>query len=194
MNAPTSGGGVAGRVSARPKTVWDVSRRTIAWQATVRGAIVVSALVALVAADRSADSTLPRFMLLLILALSVILALYPDSHVGLVIIGIVGYYWAVRANDRAGVWTLIGALAFTVFHSASALATVMPWRGAGNRAIVLRWLRRSTIVGVSATLAWGLSALMVAAEPSTNAVLSGVALVVVGFGIWALRPRRAPTD
>lgn len=170
-------------------------RRGVAWQGAVRLMVVASPVGAILAAGRAAGSPPPSFLVVLILGLAVVTAAVPDSHAGLLVVASIGYFWVSEVNDRAGVWTLVAAACFAVFHSATTMAALIQ-RGAGDRVTAIRWILRVGMVVLGTAAGWGVSAAMVRANPSTNALFFAAALVVLAAGCWLLSSRGAstPTD
>lgn len=160
-------------------------RRSVAWQGAVRLMIIASGPAALIAAGRAGGSTLPSLLIVLVLGLAVVTAAVPDSHAGLLVIAAVGYFWVTEVNDRAGIWTLVAAVCFAVFHGATTMAALVQ-RGAGDRVVALRWTLRVGLVVLGTAAGWGVSAALVRAHPSTNALFFAVALAVLATGCWLL--------
>lgn len=181
--------------ASRPRSnvwAWWLERRgAVVWQGTVRVVTVVAPLGALAAARHAAESTLPGMMVVLVLALGVGAAIVPDSAAGLLVVATVGYFWVTEVDDRAGVASLVGALCLIVFHSATALAALMPVGGSADRVLAIRWLRRVGFVALGTCAGWGVSAAMVRVRPATNELLVAGALMVLIAGIWLLGSRGA---
>lgn len=175
-------------------TGWSADlRRSVAWQGAVRLMIIVSGSGALVAAGRADGSTPPSPFVVLVLGLAVVTAAVPDSHAGLLVVAAVGYLWVTEVNDRAGIWTLVAAVCFAVFHGATTMAALVQ-RGAGDRVVASRWMLRVGLVVLGTAAGWGVSAAMVQAHPSTNALFFAVALAVIATGCWLLSWRGTSTS
>lgn len=112
----------------------------------------------------------------------------PDSHIGLVVVVLIGIQWIIGVDATTSPWVLVVAAALTLFHTALAAASVIPAGASWSPAMRRRWgLRPLVLIGASGA-SWGVAVAIDAAGPTNNAVLVTVALIVLAVaGLWATR-------
>jgi hypothetical protein len=93
-------------------------------------------------------------VLLLVVAGSVVWAVFPELAAGSVVLLSVMAWWAVAVPDPLRPGVLAAALALSAAHVAGLLAAYGPARAAIDRRLVLVWVRRSVLGFVAAPVAY----------------------------------------
>lgn len=153
-----------------------------------------AAAVAAVACTWGAAGRPQPLVGLLVLVLGVTCSLAPDSHVGLVVVLVVGIEWLALVDSPSTPWALGAAASLAVFHTALAAATVAPPAARWSRGMGRRWARR---LGGAIAAGAGTWVAVVAAggrrvgggAPLLVAALAALALVA----LWA-RPGEVGAD
>ena len=155
-------------------------------QAYLRLVVAIAPLLVLVLAH-AAGAAWSTPIAVVVLLLSLAAAVEPDSHVALVVLAVLGWFWAARVADPASVWSLPAACTVLVFHGTAALSATAPPAATLPRVTLVRWLRRVLAVSAATALLWLLARLAVAAHPAGDAVLTAAALSVMALVALALR-------
>ena len=161
--------------------------------------IVLSPMAAIVCTQMATDSRVFAldlvFLDALIVVLSVVCVVYPDGHVGIVVLALLTAKWLAGVDHHTTPWALAVAALFTVFHTSLAAASVAPPSAPWSAAMKRRWLRRASIL----VLASGATALMVSGashlrlEGSDIMLAAALALLAVG-GLWAAGARSSESS
>jgi hypothetical protein len=162
-------------------------------QTLLRVLVLVGAVGAFAATSAAAGGA-PPLVAVVVVVLAGVCALDPESHVGLLIVGIVGVHWLVSVDDSSTPWSLAAGGALATMHLAMAAASVAPpaarWTGAMTR----RWGRRAAATGAITAAVFG--AVLVVGEGrvgGTAIVLVAALVSVMAAGWWmrsaAVRPR-----
>ncbi len=126
----------------------------------------------------------------LIVVLSLVCVVYPDGHVGLVVLALLTGEWLADVDHHTTPWALAVAALFTVFHASLAAASVAPPSAPWSAAMKRRWLHRAAMLvvasGVTALMVSGASHLRLAG--SDIMLAAALALLAVG-GLWAAAAR-----
>jgi len=151
----------------------------------LRVLILVSPLIAVGCTRLAAGYTEPAIDLIIVgLALSC--AVVPDSHVGLLVVLLVGIEWLATVGDPATPWSVAVAVSFTIFHAALAAATVAPPAARWTAAMCRRWARRSSAVMAASAGTWATSAAIDTLDVASSSVLVTASLLVLAIGgLWA---------
>ena len=121
-----------------------------------------------------------------IFGLALACAVAPDSHVGLLVVLVVGVEWLVTVHDRATPWSVGAAVSLAVFHASMAAASVAPPAATWTRAMCRRWIRRSLAVMVASVGTWVVVAASRGHHVAGSAVLIAASLVTIATaGLWA---------
>ena len=162
-------------------------------QRWTRSFVVVAPQVCLVATAAAAGGVAAAIVILVLL-LSFVAALWPDSHVPLVLIAVLVWQWAITVDDVRTPWALFAAAAILVVHSAAAAATIAPPPAILDRATQVRWLRRVAVVATITVAAWlttiGVGELDTGGNVALVAAGTGAALGIVAL-VW---PRERSPD
>jgi hypothetical protein len=116
-------------------------------------------------------------------------ALMPDSHLGLLTLLLLAWYWAAVVDHPTSVATLVAALAVLVFHAALAAATVAPPAARWSRSMLHRWARRTGVVAGATAAAWCVARLLAGTRIDGSAALLSTALLALAGGAAWLRRR-----
>jgi hypothetical protein len=161
----------------------DELSRLVPQQVLLRLVALVAPLIA-VLAEVQAGATLQRWFVVSVVVLSVVAALLPDSHTGLLVVLLVGGHWAGASADgmsRSG-WVLLMALALLLFHVACTLASYGPSSVVPDKELLVLWLRRSATAAAVAAIVWVTSRVASELElPGSGLVLGIALLVLVGW-------------
>ena len=121
-----------------------------------------------------------------IFGLAVACAVAPDSHVGLLVVLVVGLEWLVTVHDRATPWSVGAAVSLAVFHASMAAGSVAPPLATWTRGMCRRWIRRSLAVMVASVGTWVVVAASHGHHVGSSAVLVAASLVTMAIaGLWA---------
>jgi len=164
-------------------TVLDELSRLAPQQRLIRLIVLVAPLIA-VSAEAQAGATLQRWFVVAVIASSLVTAVVPDSHTGLLVVLLVGGHWAgasASGTSHTG-WVLVIALALLLFHTACTLASYAPSSVVLDRALLLLWLRRNAWAGAVAAIVWVISRVVSGLElPGSGLVLGAALLVLVAW-------------
>jgi len=132
-----------------------------------------------------------------VMVLALASAAEPDSHVALVVLAVLGWFWAARVSDPTSWWALAAAWVVLAGHGAGALAATVPSSGQLPRAVVRQWATRAALVGLLTAGVWALARAGAAMHPQGRATLTVLALLgLAGVGLWwrgaPRRPSAAP--
>lgn len=141
----------------------------------LRGLVLLGPLVTL-AATMAARGTFQPVALVVVTALASGAAASTDSHVGLLVVLVLGLHWVQTVNDPVTPWVLLAALGLTVFHTASAALTVGPPAARWTAAMARRGARRGAIAWSAAAVTWLAVVGFERLEPAGRAVWLVVAL------------------
>jgi hypothetical protein len=177
-----------------PLILWMQDVRQITRQQVVlRATAFVAALGAMVAGDQASDSSPATLLLMFVIVLSAINAALPDSHTGLLLLGVIVLYWSGAIDDPGTPWALVGGLCVLVFHSCTAAAAMIPARAHVDPVVIRRWLVRTGAAALATAATWLLVAAAVADDSPTSAVLVVSALLILTtFGVLLLRRTMEP--
>lgn len=164
-----------------------------AHQVMLRAAAVVGGLL-VVAATRMAASDTVVAVDVTVIVLAGLVALAPDTHVGLAAALVAVVHWVVAVDDATTAWSIAMALGLLVLHSSAAFASVAPVEATLDVVSLRRWGRRVAIAGATAGPVWLAVAVLARSDPGTSSVAASVALLVVAAGaVWAMRGRVSTT-
>ncbi len=151
----------------------------------LRALILVSPLTALGCTQLAADHAQP-VIYVPVIALALLCVVFPDSHIGLLVVILVGIGWLVTVHEPATPWSIGVAISLTVFHASIAAATVAPPAARWTRAMCRRWSRRTLTLMVASAGTWVVVAAIGRYEIAGSAVLITAALVAIAIAaLWA---------
>ena len=151
----------------------------------LRFVIGITPLIALGCTLLAADQALP-FLKFVIIASALMCAVYPDSHLGLFVVVLIGVEWLVTVDDPTTPWSIAVAASMALFHTSMAAAGVVPSSACWSTPMRRRWLRRSVVLMLPAPVMW----LVVVAFDDRNSAGSQVLLAaslttLVVAAVWA---------
>jgi hypothetical protein len=121
-----------------------------------------------------------------IVALALVCVVLPDSHVGLLVVLVVGVDWLATVHDRATPWSIGAAVSLAVFHASMAAASVAPPAARWTRAMCRRWMRRSLAVMAASVGTWAVVAAIHGRHLGRSALLVAASLAAIAIaGLWA---------
>ena len=151
----------------------------------LRVLILASTVVAVGCTWLAAGHTVP-VVNVVILGLALVCVALPDSHVGLLVVLVVGVEWLATVHDRATPWSVGAAASLAVFHASMAAASVAPPAATWTRAMCRRWMRRSLAVTVSSVGTWAVVAAIHGHHVASSSVLVAASLAAIAIaGLWA---------
>jgi hypothetical protein len=155
------------------------------FQLTLRALVLIGVLIAM-GATRAAGSDALLTLEIGIIGLALLSTLYPDTHIGLLIVLLAGSHWLATVDNATTPWAMGLAAGMALTHTSMAAASVSPptarWSGAMRR----RWVRRLLAQLGLIVPAWGVVAVMAEVDVGANAVvMAGALLVVAVVGLWA---------
>ena len=142
--------------------------------------VLTSPLLAVGCTCLAAHRTVPAAGIVVLL-LAAACAARPDSHIGLLVVLVIGTEWLATVHDRTTPWSVGAAVALTVFHASMAAATVAPPAAAWTPAMCRRWVRRPSILMAGSAGTW-----TVVAAVHSHQLIRGSALVVASLVVLAL--------
>lgn len=153
-------------------------------QRLIRSAVLVGPIIVLAAVAVDAGSVYPPIAAVVVF-LAAVCALAPDSHVGLLTVLLLAWYWTASVDHPTGVVTLAAGLGVLMFHTALAAATVAPPAARWSATMQRRWAGRMGVVAAITAAAWGAARLVADARIGGSAVLLAAALLALtGGAIW----------
>lgn len=166
-------------------------RRWTRGQWVLRSLIVGGVMGALFATVPAGALPAP-WLTFLVLAVSLIWAVFPDSAAGTGALLLVVIWWGVSLRDGLHPAALLAATGMLLAHVCAVLADLGPGTLPVARALVGRWLRRGLAVWLAAPVAWG-AAVLVRDQPAPAGVwLTGLGVALVALaGANLLLARRA---
>ncbi|MGZ4599058.1 hypothetical protein [Oryzihumus sp.] len=158
--------------------------------------VVALAPVLFLAVAHAAGASWSGPVTICVVVLALASAAEPDSHVALVVLAVLGWFWAARVGDPTSWWALAAAWVVLVGHGAGALAATVPSSGQLPRVVVRQWATRAALVGLLTAGVWGLARAGTAMHPQGRATLTVLALLALaGVGLWWRgAPRRPSAD
>lgn len=161
------------------------SARTHAATVTTRMLVLTSPLLAVGCTWLAAHRTVPAVGIVIPM-LAAACAARPDSHIGLIVVLVIGIQWLATVHDQTTPWSAGAAVALTTFHAAMAAATLAPAAAAWTPAMRRRWVRRPVILMAGSAGTWLIVAAVHWHRPARNSVLAVASLVALaGAGLWA---------
>jgi hypothetical protein len=151
----------------------------------LRVLIFASTVVAVGCTWLAAGHTVP-VVNAVIFGLALVCVVLPDSHVGLLVVLLVGIEWLATVHERATPWSVGAAVSLAVFHASMAAASVAPPAATWTRAMCRRWMRRSLAVMVASGGTWAVAAAIHGHHEESSRVLVAASLVTIAIaGLWA---------
>lgn len=168
-------------------------RRISATQLLLRAAVVLAVLAAL-GCTRAAGSAVP-FLELAIVALALICAWSPATHVGTLVTVLIGIHWVIAVDDLSTAWAAGAGVSIALLHMATAAASVSPLAAEWTPAMRRRWGRRLGLLAASTAPAWLLVVLAERARIGSSSLLVTAALLSVSFALlWVRGNLRTTSD
>ena len=169
---------------ARSPDSWWLLSRVRGVGLVLRVLILTSAVVAVACTWLAAGHTV-LVVDAVILGLALACVVLPDSHVGLLVVLVMGIEWLVTVHDRTTPWSIGAAVSIAVFHASMAAASVAPPAATWTRAMCRRWMRRSLAVMVASVGTWAVVAAIHGHHMASSAVLVTASLVAIAIaGLW----------
>jgi hypothetical protein len=119
--------------------------------------------------------------------LALVSAMQPDGYLPLVTIVAVVGYWIVVVPDRASAWSIAPAALLYLFHTVTALMAMTPTSATLSRATLWRYTGRSGLIALMLVATWAVVELFTRRHAPGNAVLTGLAVVVIIAAAVAVR-------
>lgn len=118
----------------------------------------------------------------LIVMLSVVPALIPDSGAAMFVTLALGGMWAFSMPTTLSVWVLVAALDLLALHLACALASYGPPSLVLDRRLLVVWGRRAAVIAVVTALVWVATRLLSGLDlPSTGWAYGAALAVLLGW-------------
>jgi hypothetical protein len=147
--------------------------------------IGVSSLAGLACTLLAADESVP-VVKYIIIALSLGCVVYPDGHLGLAVVVLIGIEWWVTVDDPTTPWSIAVAASLAVFHTSMAAAGVVAPSAAWTRPMCRRWLRRCSTLALAGPAVWALAvAFDDRNSASSQVLLAASVMALVLAGVWA---------
>jgi hypothetical protein len=167
-----------------PQSSWRLSR--LGGVGLVLRVLILASTVVAVGCTRLAAGHTVLLVNVVIFGLALVCVALPDSHVGLLVVLIVGVEWLATVHDRATPWSVGAAVSLAVFHASMAAAGVAPPTATWTRAMCRRWIRRSLAVMVASVGTWVVVAAIHGHHVASSAVLVAASLATIAVaGLWA---------
>lgn len=159
-------------------------------QAMLRAAVVLGAMTAVVAAQTAGARPEPWLQAVLT-ALAVLLALRPESAVGVVVLVGLAYVWST-VPDPLSPLVLLAAAGMVMVHVAALVATQGPVGMQVDGVQTGRWLWRAVVLWLAAATVWGLVQLAGELPGGRLVYAAGLTLLMglAAMATWSFSPRR----
>ena len=158
-------------------------------QWALRAVVAVAPFVALSATHQAGAPWRP-WLAALLLGVTLLSALLPDSHAPLAVLLLTGVHWVLTVDENLSGWLLVATIALLGFHVACLLAAY-----GGPPSVVLdpvllrRWSVRTGLAAAAGTLVWLAAWVAERLEPAGSGWLLAAALLVL-LGWTVLLARR----
>jgi hypothetical protein len=159
-------------------------------QAVLRTSVVLGAMTSVVAAQ-AAGARPAVWLQAVLIGLAVLLAVRPESSIGIVVLLGVAYVWST-VPDPLSPLVLIAAAGMVMVHVAALVATQGPVGMQLDRVQTRRWLWRSFVLWLAAATVWGLDQLATDLPGGRLVYAAGLTLLVglAATATWLFSPRR----
>ncbi len=162
-------------------------------QLMLRALVLLAPLLAATAEQRAGATVSVWYLASLVLA-SLVAALLPDSHAGLLVVLLVGGHWLTSSGQSLSLWVLCIALALALFHVAGLLASYGPPSVVLEPELLRFWLRRYAVCAAVTALVWLVARVSTGLSLSGSALVFGAGLLVVaGWSVLLSRLVAGPT-
>ncbi len=151
----------------------------------LRALVLFSPIVA-VAFTRLASgrSTLAIDVFVVVLTASCVVV--PDSHVGLLVVALIGVEWLALVDDTTTPWSLAVAVMLLLFHTSLAAASIAAPGAVWSPALRHRWSRRAGALALVCVATWLAVAAVNVYDLAASSALVAASLVVLAVaGLWA---------
>jgi hypothetical protein len=164
--------------------LWLVSRqRWILVAASVVAATAATTFTGLAAGSQTGA------IVVFVIGLAVGAAANPDSHTALAVEILVVWHWLASTDDVTTAWVIPMTWCLLVFHTTIALMAVTPITAEVDRAILVRWARRTAFVALGVGVMWSLVVAMDERDAAGNMALTVLGLVTLTALVVATRSR-----
>lgn len=162
-------------------------------QITLRVGIIAGALLMVIATRLAAGEPVPPIDAAVV-ALAIVCAGVPDTHVGLAVIVLGWIGWLVAVDDPTTPWAIAMAGGTITFHAATAAATIGPLSASLDPRTLRRWVARSATAAATALPVWLAVVVVEGLDPDASATTAALALFAIAAGaIFARYGRRDHT-
>ncbi|HET9858449.1 MAG TPA: hypothetical protein VFQ19_01605 [Nocardioidaceae bacterium] len=157
-------------------------------QWTLRALVLVSPFVALFATHQ-AGAPWRSWLAALLLGVTLLSALLPDSHAPLAVLLLTGVHWVLAVGENLSGWLLVVAISLLGFHVACLLAAYGPPSVVLDPVLLRRWSARAGLAAAAGILVWLAAWVAEGLEPPGSGWLLAAALLVL-LGWTVLLARR----
>lgn len=144
-------------------------------------ALVVVGVVGALLATVPAGATPAPWLVVLVLLVSLVFAVFPDSAAGAGAILLVLIWWGVGLRDGLHPAALGAAAGLLLAHVAATVADLGPGTLPLDRRVLVRWSVRGLLVLAAAPLAWGVATLVRDQPAPAGLWLAGLVAALVGL-------------
>jgi hypothetical protein len=169
--------------------------------ARTRGAAIIVRLVILVSpilATFCTAAAAGRLFLIgtaVITVLAALCAVFPDTHVGLIVVAALAVEWIIRVDNPVPAWSIGLAALLGVFHVALACASVAPGGAVLMRSLYAAWIRHGVLALSPIVAVWATTVALGHVELGRQALLVAAALVGLAVaGYSSASAARSRTD
>ena len=156
-------------------------------QWALRALVLVAPLVALFATHQAGAPWRP-WLAALLLGVTLLSALLPDSHAPLAVLLLTGVHWVLTVDENLSGWLLVATIALLGFHVACLLAAYGPPSVVLDSVLLRRWSVRTGLAAAAGALvwlaAWGAERL---SPPGSGWLLAAALLVLLGWTVLLSR-------
>jgi hypothetical protein len=147
--------------------------------------IVASSVIAVGCTRLASDDPIPALEILVV-GLALICAPFPDNHLGLLVVVLIGFNWVLAVDDPTTPWSIGAGISLAVLHTSLAATGVAPLAAPWTRAMYRRWGRRLLTVAAATIPAWALAAALSRTDiPGSPALLVAALLALAVGAVWA---------
>jgi hypothetical protein len=160
--------------------------RNVTVTARVLRVLVALGPVVAVLAAAPQGHTPSTFIVVLVAVGGVLFALRPENVVGVVVMGLVLFWWTLEVRDGVPVSSVVAAAGLLTSHVGATLLGLGPARVVVDSRVVVRWAVRGLLVWPAALVVWLVADAFSSRPTPTTFWLAGLAAALVAAVVAGL--------